>query len=133
MSAMGREQTYGTATELAFVSVAGPPHDSANLRLYWIFRARRGVFAHLAPVVFGVPVMRIDFQEEAENCRRQALEFSGKPEETFLLRVASAFDELISTGTARSARRTTERLARKPIIRAAVEQRASVLALPRTR
>jgi hypothetical protein len=74
--------------------------------------------------------MRIDFQEEAEYCRRQALEFSGKPEEAFLLRVASAFDDLISTGTARSARRTTER---KPSNRAAVGQRASVLALPRTR
>jgi hypothetical protein len=43
--------------------------------------------------------MRIDFKEEAENCRRQALEYSGKPEEAFLLRIASLFDELILTGT----------------------------------
>jgi hypothetical protein len=105
---MGREQTYGTATELAFVSVAGPPQLRESALVLDLSRTP-GRIARLAPVVFGVPVMRIDFQEEAENCRRQALEFSGKPEEAFLLRVASAFDDLISTGTARSARRTTQR------------------------
>ena len=34
------------------------------------------------------------FKEQAENCRRQANEFVGRPEAPFLLRVASAFDEL---------------------------------------
>jgi hypothetical protein len=105
---MGRKQTYGTASGLAFASVAGPPQLPESALVLDLSRTLRRI-CHLAPVVVGVPVMRIDFQEEAENCRRQALEFSGKPEEPFLLRVASAFDELISTGTARSARRTTER------------------------
>ena len=34
------------------------------------------------------------FREQAEQCRRQANEFAGRPEAPFLLRVASAFDEL---------------------------------------
>jgi hypothetical protein len=34
------------------------------------------------------------FKEQAENCRRQACEYAGRPEAPFLLRVASAFDEL---------------------------------------
>ena len=34
------------------------------------------------------------FSELAEHCRRQANEFAGRPEAPFLLRVASAFDEL---------------------------------------
>ena len=34
------------------------------------------------------------FHEEAEDCRRQALAYLGKPEAQFLLRVAKAFDEL---------------------------------------
>ena len=34
------------------------------------------------------------FKEQAENCRRQANEYVGRPEAPFLLRVASAFDEL---------------------------------------
>ena len=34
------------------------------------------------------------FKEQAENCRKQANEFTGRPEAPFLLRVASAFDEL---------------------------------------
>ena len=34
------------------------------------------------------------FKEQAENCRKQANEFVGRPEAPFLLRVASAFDEL---------------------------------------
>ena len=31
---------------------------------------------------------------EAEKCRRIAVEFAGRPEEPFLLSVASAFEEL---------------------------------------
>lgn len=31
---------------------------------------------------------------EAENCRRQAVDFAGKPEASFLLRLARSFDEL---------------------------------------
>jgi hypothetical protein len=34
------------------------------------------------------------FKEQAEQCRKQANEFAGRPEAPFLLRVASAFDEL---------------------------------------
>ena len=34
------------------------------------------------------------FKEEADSCRRKADEFAGRPEAPFLLRVASAFDEL---------------------------------------
>ena len=34
------------------------------------------------------------FREQAEQCRRQASEFAGRPEAPFLLSVASAFDEL---------------------------------------
>ena len=34
------------------------------------------------------------FKEQAENCRQQASDFAGRPEAPFLLRVASAFDEL---------------------------------------
>jgi hypothetical protein len=34
------------------------------------------------------------FREQAEKCRKQASEFAGRPEAPFLLRVASAFDEL---------------------------------------
>jgi hypothetical protein len=44
------------------------------------------------------------FKEQAENCRRQANEFSGRPEAPFLLRVASVFDELaIDRGVATAA------------------------------
>jgi hypothetical protein len=39
--------------------------------------------------------MRIrTFEDEAENCRRQASSFAGRPEEAFLLKLASSFDEL---------------------------------------
>lgn len=34
------------------------------------------------------------FKEQADKCRKQANEFAGRPEAPFLLRVASAFDEL---------------------------------------
>ncbi|MGN6058033.1 MAG: hypothetical protein ACTHOI_05560 [Sphingomicrobium sp.] len=41
------------------------------------------------------------FKEQAEKCRRQAGEFAGRPEAPFLLRVASAFDELAIEADAR--------------------------------
>ena len=41
------------------------------------------------------------FKEQAEKCRRQAGEFAGRPEAPFLLRVASAFDELAMEADAR--------------------------------
>ena len=41
------------------------------------------------------------FKEQAEKCRRQAGEFVGRPEAPFLLRVASAFDELATEADAR--------------------------------
>jgi hypothetical protein len=34
------------------------------------------------------------FKEQADKCRRQANEFAGRPEAPFLLKVASAFDDL---------------------------------------
>jgi hypothetical protein len=37
------------------------------------------------------------FKEQAESCRRQATQYVGRPEAPFLLRVASAFDELATT------------------------------------
>jgi hypothetical protein len=39
------------------------------------------------------------FREEAETCRRRALQYLGKPEAPFLLRVARAFDELERKGS----------------------------------
>lgn len=47
-------------------------------------------------------------REQAEQCRRQAGEFVGRPEAPFLLRVASAFDALASEADARliAAKRT---------------------------
>jgi hypothetical protein len=41
------------------------------------------------------------FREQAEKCRRQACEYMGRPEAPFLLRVASAFDELAMEADAR--------------------------------
>jgi len=41
----------------------------------------------------------MQFQEQAESCRRQATQYAGKPEAPFLLRVARAFDELASSGS----------------------------------
>jgi hypothetical protein len=34
------------------------------------------------------------FQEQAENCRRQATQYVGRPEAPFLLSVARAFEDL---------------------------------------
>lgn len=34
------------------------------------------------------------FKDQAEKCRQQACEYAGRPEAPFLLRVASAFDDL---------------------------------------
>lgn len=41
------------------------------------------------------------FKEQAENCRKQASEYAGRPEAPFLLSVASAFDELAMESDAR--------------------------------
>ena len=39
--------------------------------------------------------MRIrSFFDEAEACREQAAQFAGRPEATFLLRIARSFEEL---------------------------------------
>jgi len=40
----------------------------------------------------------ISLEEEAASCRQMAKHFAGRPEEPFLLRVASAMDELARTG-----------------------------------
>ncbi|MEP7129703.1 MAG: hypothetical protein ABI770_01095 [Sphingomicrobium sp.] len=54
------------------------------------------------------------FEEQAESCRRQATQYAGRPEAPFLLRVASAFDELAtvdSTAIGQAHRRKTVDLA----------------------
>ena len=38
------------------------------------------------------------FKEQAEDCRRQAVQYAGRPEAPFLLNVARAFDELATSG-----------------------------------
>lgn len=37
---------------------------------------------------------QIPLREEAENCRRMALVYLGKPEASFLIKTAKAFEEL---------------------------------------
>ena len=51
------------------------------------------------------------FKEQAEKCRRQAGEFAGRPEAPFLLRVASAFDELAMEADARLITRRVQQAA----------------------
>ena len=43
----------------------------------------------------------ISFEEEAEECRRQALAYVGQPEASFLIRVAREFDRLAHDPQAR--------------------------------
>lgn len=38
--------------------------------------------------------MRNSLVEQARQCRNQALDYAGRPEREFLLKVAQAFDEL---------------------------------------
>jgi len=38
----------------------------------------------------------MQFQKQAESCRRQAAQYAGRPEAPFLLSVARAFDDLAS-------------------------------------
>lgn len=40
------------------------------------------------------PIDHSALREEAETCRRRALAYLGRPEATFLISAASAFDEL---------------------------------------
>jgi hypothetical protein len=53
----------------------------------------------------------MQFQEQAESCRRQATQYVGRPEAPFLLQVARAFDDLATSGNqgamARMAREAT--------------------------
>lgn len=37
------------------------------------------------------------FKQQAEDCRRQAVYYAGRPEAPFLLNVARAFDELATS------------------------------------
>ena len=39
------------------------------------------------------------YAEEAEHCRRDSRRFEGRPEQQFLLKIASSFDELAATHT----------------------------------
>jgi len=41
------------------------------------------------------------FRDQADQCRKQACEFAGRPEAPFLLSVASAFEELATEADAR--------------------------------
>jgi hypothetical protein len=40
-------------------------------------------------------------QREAADCRRKAVEFTGQPEETFLLQLASAWEEMALISSSR--------------------------------
>lgn len=51
--------------------------------------------------------MRNEYESEAAACRTQAQEFAGRPEETFLLRLASAFEEIAQTGGTKPLMRRT--------------------------
>ena len=53
------------------------------------------------------------FREQAQSCRQQASEFIGRPEAPFLLRVASAFDDL-ARSTEASLIRPAQRTASPP-------------------
>ena len=53
------------------------------------------------------------FEEQAESCRRQATQYAGRPEAPFLLRIASAFDEL-ATGDSSRIAQTHRRKTVKP-------------------
>ena len=60
---------------------------------------------------------QISLCEEAENCRRQALSYLGKPEAPFLLRVAKAFEDLESGGNRRRIRDDLDGPTRTPQLR----------------
>jgi hypothetical protein len=62
--------------------------------------------------------MHDEFVSEAVKCRVQAEEFAGKPEQPFLLRLASAFEELaqIERGGPRTLRRVVSAPAQPPRI-----------------
>jgi hypothetical protein len=84
MSAMSRKQTSG---EVCTGWKAAIPRQWQHL-----FET----FGHAptaAPIVFA-SMHYLNFRFEAHACRAQAALFASKPEETFLLRVANAFDEL---------------------------------------
>ena len=57
-------------------------------------------------------------KEQADKCRAQANEFAGKPEAPFLLRVASAFDELAVEADARLIVRAGRTMHSAPTLRA---------------
>jgi len=44
------------------------------------------------------------FMAQAEDCRRQAVDFEGKPEALFLLGIAACFEELAAQSTSQSAK-----------------------------
>lgn len=46
----------------------------------------------------------LDLREEAEDCRRKALSYLGRPEGHFFLRVAREFDRLAAEGSFRGRR-----------------------------
>jgi len=52
-----------------------------------------------------IPPTVLSPREEAENCRRQAVAYVGKPEMPFLLRVAAAFDQIGSSDLVSSGRK----------------------------
>jgi hypothetical protein len=59
-------------------------------------RAERSAAASASsPIVRGVHIELAErYAEEAEQCRRQAQRYQGRPEQHFLLHVASSFDQL---------------------------------------
>ncbi len=63
-------------------------------------RAERSAAASASsPVARGIHLeMAERYAAEAEQCRREARRYEGRPEQQFLLRVASSFDELAAKG-----------------------------------
>ncbi len=47
------------------------------------------------------------FMAQAADCRRQAVDFDGKPEASFLLGIAASFEELAAKSTDQSAKDST--------------------------
>ena len=53
----------------------------------------------------------LSFEEQAEDCRRQALSYVGHPEASLLIRVAREFDRLAAESRYRAAERARSSLA----------------------
>jgi hypothetical protein len=60
-----------------------------------------------SPIVRGIHVELAErYAQEAEQCRRQAQGYQARPEQQFLLQVASSFHELAETAISEPSRRS---------------------------